>query len=79
MPDPRLKTYTPQASSHLERAGAVLAARQVGEGAARGNVPPWHFERQNPYMIRVDSPASASHSMMVRRLCVTPAVGSLMQ
>jgi len=41
MPDPRLKTHTPTASKHLERAGAVLAARQVGEGSARGNVPPW--------------------------------------
>jgi hypothetical protein len=41
MPDPRLKTYTPQASRHLERAGAVLAARQVADGAARGNVAPW--------------------------------------
>jgi hypothetical protein len=41
MPDPRLKTYTPQAVRHLEHAGAGLAARQVGDGAARGNVPPW--------------------------------------
>jgi hypothetical protein len=41
MPDPRLKTYTPQASSHLERAGAVLASRQASDGPARGNVPPW--------------------------------------
>src|SRR5204863_6827807 len=29
--------------------------------------------------IRHSWPASASHSMIVRRLCVTPAVGSLMQ
>jgi hypothetical protein len=41
MPDPRLKTYTPQASQHLGKAGAVLAHRQAGEGPARGNVPPW--------------------------------------
>jgi hypothetical protein len=41
MPDPRLKTYTPQASQHLGKAGAVLAARQGTEGPARGNVPPW--------------------------------------
>jgi hypothetical protein len=41
MPDPRLKTYTPQASAHLGKAGAVLAARQAADGPARGNVPPW--------------------------------------
>jgi hypothetical protein len=41
MPDPRLKTYTPQASQHLSKAGAVLAQRQAGDGPARGNVPPW--------------------------------------
>jgi hypothetical protein len=41
MPDPRLKTYTPQASRHLGLAGAVLAARQQTEGPTRGNVPPW--------------------------------------
>jgi hypothetical protein len=41
MPDPRLKTYTPQASQHLGKAGAVLAQRQAADGATRGNVPPW--------------------------------------
>jgi hypothetical protein len=41
MPDPRLKTYTPQASRHLGLAGVVLAERQMTQGAARGNVPPW--------------------------------------
>jgi hypothetical protein len=39
MPDPRLKTYLPQAVRHLGQAGAVLAARQVASGASRGNVP----------------------------------------
>lgn len=41
MPDPRLKTYAPQAVRHLVRAGTVLSARQTAGGAARGNVPPW--------------------------------------
>jgi hypothetical protein len=41
MPDPRLKTYAPQAARHLGMAGATLAARQVTDGPARGNVPPW--------------------------------------
>jgi hypothetical protein len=41
MPDPRLKTYTPQAIQHLAQAGATLAARQVTGGASAGNVPPW--------------------------------------
>jgi hypothetical protein len=41
MPDPRLKTYAPQAVRHLTAAGGVLAARQEQRGAARGNVPPW--------------------------------------
>jgi hypothetical protein len=41
MPDPRLKTYAPQAVRHLAAAGGVLAARQEQRGAARGNVPPW--------------------------------------
>lgn len=41
MPDPRLKTYAPQAIRHLAQAGAVLAARQVASGPQRGNVPPW--------------------------------------
>src|SRR5664279_2862904 len=41
MPDPRLKTYTPQAISHLARSGAGLAARQMVSGPAAGNVPTW--------------------------------------
>jgi hypothetical protein len=41
MPDPRLKTYAPQAVRHLAQAGAVLALRQVAAGPARGNVPPF--------------------------------------
>jgi len=41
MPDPRLKTYSPQASRHMALAGTSLAARQTKEGTARGNVPPW--------------------------------------
>ncbi len=41
MPDPRLKTYTPQAIHHLAHAGATLAARQIAGGATAGNVPPW--------------------------------------
>ena len=41
MPDPRLKTYAPQAVRHLAAAGNVLAGRQEKAGALRGNVPPW--------------------------------------
>src|SRR5215831_8493233 len=41
MPDPRLKTYAPQAIRHLAQAGAVLSVRQTAGGVARGNVPPW--------------------------------------
>ena len=41
MPDPRLKTYAPQAVRALTAAGGVLAARQEQAGAQRGNVPPW--------------------------------------
>jgi hypothetical protein len=41
MPDPRLKTYTPQAIRHLAQAGATLASRQIVGGATAGNVPPW--------------------------------------
>lgn len=41
MPDPRLKTYAPQAIRHLAAAGASLADRQSGQAATRGNVPPW--------------------------------------
>ena len=41
MPDPRLKTHTPQAISHLARAGASLAGRQVVAGPAAGHLPPW--------------------------------------
>ena len=41
MPDPRLKTYAPQAIRHLAQSGSVLSLRQVAAGAARGNVPPW--------------------------------------
>src|SRR5207253_2895869 len=41
MPDPRLKTYAPQAVRHLALAGATMADRQMVRGAARGNVPPW--------------------------------------
>lgn len=41
MPDPRLKTYAPQAIHHLAQAGGVFVDRQSLRGAARGNVPPW--------------------------------------
>jgi hypothetical protein len=41
LPDPRLKTYAPQAIRHLAQAGAVLAGHQVASGPLRGNVPPW--------------------------------------
>jgi hypothetical protein len=41
MPDPRLKTYAPQAIQHLAQAGAVLAETQIQSGPYRGNVPPW--------------------------------------
>ncbi|HET6149530.1 MAG TPA: hypothetical protein VFH68_18480 [Polyangia bacterium] len=41
MPDPRLKTHTPQAINHLARAGASLAGRQVIAGPSAGHVPPW--------------------------------------
>lgn len=41
MPDPRLKTYAPQAVRHLAQAGASIAARQMVGGSAPGNVPPW--------------------------------------
>jgi hypothetical protein len=40
MPDPRLKTYAPQAIRHLAQAGRTVAERQAAHGAARGNVPP---------------------------------------
>jgi hypothetical protein len=41
MPDPRLKTYAPQAIRHLGAAGASLAARQSTKPASSGNVPAW--------------------------------------
>ncbi|HZL20182.1 MAG TPA: hypothetical protein VFG23_20790 [Polyangia bacterium] len=41
MPDPRLKTYAPQAIRHLAAAGGVLVARQATAGSHPGNVPPW--------------------------------------
>jgi hypothetical protein len=41
MPDPRLKTYAPQAVRHLAAAGHVLADRQETTPGRRGNVPPW--------------------------------------
>ena len=41
MPDPRLKTYAPQAVRHLAAAGHVLAERQETAVGRRGNVPPW--------------------------------------
>jgi hypothetical protein len=41
MPDPRLKTYAPQAARHLLQSGATLADRQMVGGVGRGNVPPW--------------------------------------
>lgn len=41
MPDPILKTSAAQAAARFERAGSALAARQIAEGSARGNVSPW--------------------------------------
>ena len=41
MPDPRLKTYAPQAVRHLASAGHVLADRQETVAGRRGNVPAW--------------------------------------
>jgi hypothetical protein len=41
MPDPRLKTYAPQAVRHLAAAGHVLAERQETSVGRRGNVPAW--------------------------------------
>ena len=41
MPDPRLKTYAPQAVRHLAAAGHLLAARQETVAGRRGNVPAW--------------------------------------
>jgi len=41
MPDPRLKTYAPQAVRHLAAAGHVLAERQETAAGRRGNVPAW--------------------------------------
>ena len=41
MPDPRLKTYAPQAVRHLAAAGHVLADRQETAPGRRGNVPAW--------------------------------------
>jgi len=41
MPDPRLKTYAPQAVRHLAAAGHVLAVRQETVAGRRGNVPAW--------------------------------------
>jgi hypothetical protein len=41
MPDPRLKTYAPQAVRHLAAAGHVLADRQETVPGRRGNVPAW--------------------------------------
>ena len=41
MPDPRLKTYAPQAVRHLAAAGTVLADRQETAAGRRGNVPAW--------------------------------------
>lgn len=41
MPDPRLKTHTPQAIRHLDLAGATLADRQSSQAGTRGNVPAW--------------------------------------
>jgi hypothetical protein len=41
MPDPRLKTHTPQAIGHFARAGASLAGRQIVAGPSAGHVPPW--------------------------------------
>ena len=41
MPDPRLKTYAPQAVRHLAAAGVSLMQRQETIAGRRGNVPPW--------------------------------------
>jgi hypothetical protein len=41
VPDPRLKTYAPQAVRHLAAAGHVLADRQETVVGRRGNVPAW--------------------------------------
>jgi hypothetical protein len=41
MPDPRLKSYAPQAVRHLAAAGSVMVARQATAGAHSGHVPPW--------------------------------------
>lgn len=41
MPDPRLKTYPPQAARRLGAAGAGLLTRQERSGSRRGNVLPW--------------------------------------
>jgi len=41
MPDPRLKTYAPQAVRHLAAAGHVLSERQETAVGRRGNVPAW--------------------------------------
>ncbi len=46
MPDPRLKTYAPQAVRHLAAAGGALAARQDLSGPARGNIAPWPGETE---------------------------------
>jgi hypothetical protein len=49
VPDPRLKTYAPQAVRHLAAAGNVLAARQEVSGPRRGNVPPWPGETEGDF------------------------------
>jgi len=41
MPDPRLKTYAPQAVRHLAAAGHILSERQETVAGRRGNVPAW--------------------------------------
>jgi hypothetical protein len=41
MPDPRLKTYAPQAVRHLAAAGHLLSERQETAVGRRGNVPAW--------------------------------------
>jgi hypothetical protein len=41
MPDPRLKSYAPQAVRHLAAAGSVMVARQATAGAHSGHVAPW--------------------------------------
>jgi len=41
VPDPRLKTYAPQAVRHLAAAGLSLMQRQETVAGRRGNVPPW--------------------------------------